>query len=170
METLKYRITEDDHMKILHSKEYNYVFNKDLTTLLRWGKNKDDNPIWAPFGPEVIIVDVNNMSMELFTIIINILNTNQTINTVSLLGLANTQDGHKVQYCIESGLTPLLNINIESEEEAGLFSAYVDNKGLVKPISSYNEGIDIMGVNNFYIEIWNSNLFKKYRWEKLQQC
>lgn len=169
MESLKYKITEDDHMKILHSENYHYVYNKDLTTLIRWGKDKNDNPTWAPFGPEYIIVDTTNMSMELFTVIINTLNTNRTITIVNLLGMVEPCDGYKVQYCLDQGITPLLNINSETNEEAGFFSAYVDNKGIVKPVSSYSEGVDIISVNNFYTDIWQSIPFRKYRYEKLQE-
>ena len=169
MEPLKYKITEDDHMKILHSENYNYVYNKNLMTLLRWGTDKNDNPTWAPFGPELIIVDCKDMSMELFTVIVNTLNTNRTITTVNLLGLVEPRDGYKVQYCLDQGIAPLLNINSENTEEAGFFSLYVDNKGIVKPVSSYSEGIDIMQVNNLYTDIWNSILFKKYRWERLSE-
>jgi len=169
METLKYKITEDDHMKILHSENYNYVYNKDIMTIIRWGKDKNENPVWSPFGPEIVIIDCKEMSMELFTVVVNTLNANRTITTVNLLGLVEPCDGYKVQYCLDQGIAPLLNINSEIKEEAGFFSLYVTNNGSVRPASFCSEGIDIMSVDNFYKDIWQSILFKKYRYEKLQE-
>ena len=167
--TLKYKITEGKYTKILHSDGYNYVYNKNLKTLIRWGADKKDNPIWAPFGPEHVDINIKDMSMELFTVIIDTLNTNRTITTVNLLGLVEPCDDYKVQYCIENEITPLFNNTLDNEEEAGFFSLYVDNKGIVRPVSSSSEGIDIMSVSNFYTDIWQSVLFKKYRWQKLQE-
>ena len=169
MESLKYKITEDDYMKILRSDNYNYVYNKNLNTLIRWGKDKNDNPMWAPFGPEYVIVEAKGMKLELFTVAMDTLNANRTITTVNLLGLVEPCDGYKIQYCLDRGMVPIFNINLENEEEAGFFSAYVDNKGIVKPVSSYSEGIDILEVDNFFKQIWYSNMFKTYRYYKLQE-
>lgn len=169
MEPIKYKITEDDHMKILHSENYHYVYNKDLITLIRWGKDKDEDPIWSPIGPELVIVDTTDMSMELFTVILNTLNTNRTITIVNLLGLVEPRVEGMADYCIELGITPLFTNPLEDKEEAGFFSLYVDSKGIVRPVSSSSEGVDIMSVENFYRDLWQSDVFKKYRYIKLQE-
>ena len=84
---LQYQITEDEHKKTLTSVGYNYVYNKDIGVLISWGKTKEENPVWCPFGPTYAIIDVTNMSMELFTVIIDTLNANRTITTFNLLAL-----------------------------------------------------------------------------------
>ena len=168
MGTLRYSITEDDHKKALTSEYYNYVYNKDLNVLLRWGVNTKDNPMWSPFGPDYIIVDIEGMSMELFSVVVGTLNANRTITTVNLLkGLVEPCDNYAMQYCINQGVVPLFNLNSETIEEAGFFSAYVNNEGIVSPVSSYPGGIDILDIDNLLTDLWNSELFMTYRWEQL---
>ena len=166
---LQYQITEDEHKKTLTSVGYNYVYNKDIGILISWGRTKEENPVWCPFGPTYAIIDVTNMSMELFTVIIDTLNANRTITTFNLLGLVEPSDGYKIQYCLDKGIVPRWDRNLETEEEAGFFSVYVDSTGIVRPVSSYSEGIDILSVDNMYNDLWQSTLMKTYRYKKLQE-
>lgn len=167
--SLKYQIQETEILKSLTSEEYNYVFNKELLTTIRWGKTKQENPIWAPFGPEYIIVDVQDMSMETYTILLDVLNANRTITIVNLLNVVANKHNAHILHTFAQDLIPISERDLENPEEAGLFSLYVDNKGIVKPVSECSEGIDILSVNNFYVDVWQSPLFKKHRWEMLQR-
>ena len=167
--TLNYQIREEENLKVLTSEEYNYVFNKENLTLIRWGTTKQDNPVWAPFGPELVIIDVNEMSIELFTIVLDISNAGCTITTANLLNTEASKHMAHVSYTLDKSIIPISELNLEQPIETGLFSLYVNNKGIVKPASTCSEGIDIMSVNNFYKDVWQSPLFKKYRWELLQR-
>lgn len=45
-------IFETPKQKIVRSKGYNYEFNKKTGFFARWGKVKEDDPLFSPFGPE----------------------------------------------------------------------------------------------------------------------
>lgn len=56
--------------------------------------------------------------------------------------------------------------------ESGLFSAYVNTDGVYFPCSfseGVEEGIDLLQVNDFMSEVWDSNVVLKWR-EKLLNC
>ena len=169
MENLKYQIIENDECKQIVSEDYNYVYNRNLDTFLRWGKTKSDTPVWAPYGPEYIYVEVEDMSMELFTVVINVLNTNRTIAKCILIGTPNAEMESKFKYCLSQGIMPTHQEQITSNPENGFFSLFVTKNGIIHPDADYIMGIDIMDINNFYIELWQSFLFRRYRWEQLQQ-
>jgi len=48
-------------VKILKSNFYNYLFNKNNGTFIRWGRNKNDDPEFSPFGPEILDIEVSNI-------------------------------------------------------------------------------------------------------------
>lgn len=47
--------------KMLISDEYNYVFNKVNGNFARWGKTQEDDPTMAPFGPEILDIEVTTI-------------------------------------------------------------------------------------------------------------
>lgn len=51
---------EDENVKIVRSKEYNYNFDKNTGFFVRWGKTKEDDPIIAPF-PEILDIEVSEV-------------------------------------------------------------------------------------------------------------
>ena len=50
---MKMRILENEKEKRLYSEVYNYYLNKETGYFARWGKDKDDDPLFSPFGPEI---------------------------------------------------------------------------------------------------------------------
>ena len=51
-------IKQNETNKILVSENYNYYFNKDSGYFARWGKTKEDDPQYSPFGPEILDIEV----------------------------------------------------------------------------------------------------------------
>lgn len=52
---MQIKIFENNEIKAVASEKYNYIFNKYNGYFARWGKDKDDDPIMAPF---VELVDI----------------------------------------------------------------------------------------------------------------
>ena len=48
-------ISETPKKKLICSKEYNYRFDKETGFFARWGKTKEEDPLFSPFGPEIIL-------------------------------------------------------------------------------------------------------------------
>lgn len=53
-----YEIKENDSIKKLTSKEYNYVFDKTNGNFARWGKTFKDDPNYCKYGPEILDIEV----------------------------------------------------------------------------------------------------------------
>jgi hypothetical protein len=51
-------IKEDEKIKTVHSSNYNMIFNKENGTKIRWGKEKEDNPVYSPYGPETLSIEI----------------------------------------------------------------------------------------------------------------
>lgn len=56
---MKYRLFENKTTKVIQSPGYNYIFNKITGFFARWGKNRDDDPNFSPFGPELADVEIS---------------------------------------------------------------------------------------------------------------
>lgn len=54
-------IRESDEIKVLKSPVYNYFFNKKTGLFLRWGKTKDEDPEYSPFGPEILDIEISTI-------------------------------------------------------------------------------------------------------------
>jgi MoaA/NifB/PqqE/SkfB family radical SAM enzyme len=48
-------------IKTVRSKDYNYVFNTKTGSFARWGKDLDDDPVYSPFGPEILDIEISEM-------------------------------------------------------------------------------------------------------------
>jgi hypothetical protein len=55
------KILEGKEIKAVVSDDYNYVFNKKNGFFARWGKNRDDNPEYSPFGCEILDIEVSTV-------------------------------------------------------------------------------------------------------------
>ena len=51
------KILENNTKKIVVSKDYNYIFNKNNGVFIRWGKDKEDDPLYAPSN-EILDLEV----------------------------------------------------------------------------------------------------------------
>lgn len=59
-----YSLHEDERFKCIASSDYNLLFNKQTGFLARWGKTKDDDPDWSPFGPELADIEISSAAPE----------------------------------------------------------------------------------------------------------
>lgn len=50
----------EDKIKVFRSKNYNYNFNLSNGMFARWGKTRDDDPEWSPFGPEIMDIEISD--------------------------------------------------------------------------------------------------------------
>jgi len=51
-------IMDIEKFKILRSENYNYMFNKENGFFARWGKTKEEDPDFSPYGPEIADIEV----------------------------------------------------------------------------------------------------------------
>ena len=45
-------------MKCIKSPNYNYIFNPETGLFVRWGATYEDNPEFAPIGPEIADIEI----------------------------------------------------------------------------------------------------------------
>ena len=55
------KVKEDYKTKIVSSPSYNFIFSKVDGFMMRWGETKDTDPIYSPFGPEHIDVEITDI-------------------------------------------------------------------------------------------------------------
>ena len=56
---MSFIVKQSKDFKIFKSEQYNYIFNKHNGALARWGKNKDHDPDWCQFGPEIADIEIS---------------------------------------------------------------------------------------------------------------
>ena len=54
-------MSNDNNFKVINTPTYNYKFNKVDGYFCRWGKTKDDDPIYAPLGPEIVDIEISTI-------------------------------------------------------------------------------------------------------------
>lgn len=54
-----YLVFENSKIKCIRSKEYNYNFDKKTGYFERWGKTKEEDPLFSPFGPEILDQEIS---------------------------------------------------------------------------------------------------------------
>jgi len=54
-----YKIYENEDKKWLRSESYSYNFSKENGYFARWGKTEDDDPMFSPFGPEILDLEIS---------------------------------------------------------------------------------------------------------------
>jgi hypothetical protein len=58
---IRYATSPEGHkIKVLESKDYNYLFNASNGFFARWGKTKEEDPTWSPFGPEIMDIEISD--------------------------------------------------------------------------------------------------------------
>ncbi|MFW6047069.1 MAG: radical SAM protein [Candidatus Woesearchaeota archaeon] len=57
---LKPVMFEDKDVKLLRSPNYNYNFDKNNGYFAKWGRTKDDDPLYSPCGPELIDIEITD--------------------------------------------------------------------------------------------------------------
>ncbi len=58
MKHLAFDFFENDKFKGVKSPNYNYTFNKETGFFARWGKAINDDPLFSPFGCEILDIEV----------------------------------------------------------------------------------------------------------------
>lgn len=48
-------------IKVVESKGYNYIFNRETGFFARWGETKEDDPSFAPYGPEIADIEISTV-------------------------------------------------------------------------------------------------------------
>ena len=61
MDMIKYKVLENDNVKMLRSEEVNYNFNKGNGYMETWGKRKEDDPDYSPMGPFILDIEVTTI-------------------------------------------------------------------------------------------------------------
>jgi hypothetical protein len=51
--------SKDGRFKIFRSKSYNYNFDKHSGEFARWGETTDEDPLFSPFGPEIMDIEIS---------------------------------------------------------------------------------------------------------------
>lgn len=120
-------------MKYIKSPEYNYLF-KDNGEFYRWGSSFDDDPLFSPFGPEILDVEISkgkcsgncswcyksnnnnnqvtNMSFDLFKDILNKFKRNLTQVAFGITDVdANPYMWKMFEYCRENNIFPNYTCN-----------------------------------------------------------
>lgn len=168
--TMKYTVTVDGDIKKIESDCYNYVYNFSAHTLLRWGATKEENPTYAPFGPEVIIVE-NSISAEALSLVLSLANANNTV-----FGIITDKPTKVIEeLCKEAHLDLIIRERLREAYllELGMFNLYVDENGNFYPsrlcvnnslLEPHTFVVPIMEVNNFIKDVWYNDLFIKFRW------
>lgn len=121
-------------LKVARSPEYNYVFNRTNGFFARWGKTKDDDPDFSPYGPEILDMEIstvctqgcsfcyksntgkgNNMSLDTFKDIFHKFPKNLTQIAFGIGSLGANPDMYDImRYCRENeynGVVPNVTVN-----------------------------------------------------------
>lgn len=53
-------VFENEDVKLLRSPSYCFNFNKSNGYFARWGRTKDDDPLFSPYGPEIIDCEITD--------------------------------------------------------------------------------------------------------------
>ena len=59
--TKTYQIREDNNIKQIRSRDYNYNFDKNTGYFERWGKTINDDPSRCEFGPEIADIEITSI-------------------------------------------------------------------------------------------------------------
>lgn len=54
-------VIEDEKARILASIEYNFVLDKKTGQFARWGKTKNEDPLYSVFGPEILDLEISTI-------------------------------------------------------------------------------------------------------------
>ncbi len=124
---------ETSKQKIVHSKRYNYVFNRQTGFFARWGKKKKDDPKFSPFGAEIADIEV----------------------TTSCSGLTYDGKDHLCKFCYKSNTPNGKNMSFET------FRKMLDNFPSYKQNKVIGKGEDGKNYVHFKQEKWNLKGRKK---------
>lgn len=124
------KLMDNKKHKVVTSEDYNYIFDKETGFFARWGKTKEDDPEFAPAGPEILDIEISdgkdclgackfcyksnstgditrNMTLEQFKQIINKFPRVLTQVAFGIMNLTTNPDFKEMMlYCREIGVVP----------------------------------------------------------------
>lgn len=170
---LNFTIEETSELKSLKSENYNYTFNKQQNTMLRWGTDIKDIPAYSPYGPEIAYIQ-NSNDIEGFHLTVEMLCATKTLAMVVVCGTVAEEEAYYMEhilneYGVSLFISPHANI---AEDEGAMFSLYVDEDYMCYPslnATEVYEGIPLHDTENLVTGVWYSPQFAMYRWHKLQE-
>lgn len=129
-------IKENEQIKLLKSYEYNYLFDESSGRFWRWGKTRDDDPDYSPYGPEIADIELSticsgidnvpclhcyksngfsgeNMSLDTFKKVFHHLNKGQLTQIAFGIGDIDISPYlfDIMKYCRKNGVIPNITIN-----------------------------------------------------------
>jgi MoaA/NifB/PqqE/SkfB family radical SAM enzyme len=54
-----YKVINKENKKLFKSEKYNYMFDRENGTFIRWGKTLEDDPEYSQFGPEILDIEIS---------------------------------------------------------------------------------------------------------------
>jgi len=148
-----------------NSEGYNYLFDTETGFFVRWGKTREDDPFFSPFGPELLDIEVSdicsrecswcyksnnknggNMSLSVFERILNKIPKALTQIAFGIGDLDANPDLIKMLiYTRKKGYVPNITINgIKIDEE---WAYYLANLCGAIAVSHYNDAKCYNAVN-----------------------
>ena len=129
------KVLENDKYKTLSSERYNFVFNKKTGFFARWGRTKEDDPVYSPYSCEIVDLEVSticskgckfcykgntakgkNMSFEVFKRIIDKLSDDKVACQIAL-GIGSIDACPELwkmmEYSRAKGIIPNITVNGE---------------------------------------------------------
>ena len=121
------------NLKCFKSPDYNFMFNMENGFFARWGKTKEDDPEYSPFGPEILDIEISticskecpwcyksnrrcgdNMSFETFKQMFDKFPKHLTQIAFGIGDIDGNPDLWKIMdYCRENKVIPNITINGE---------------------------------------------------------
>jgi len=139
---MRYKIKENNIVKVFRSKPVSYLFNKVNGTMITFGPNRDTDAEYSPFGPFISDIEITticnngcpycyksntsvgkNMSLDTFKNLITKINVNNTLTQVAF-GLGATGEENPdlwdmCRYLRSIGVIPNGTVASISDETAG---------------------------------------------------
>jgi hypothetical protein len=139
---VEYQIVDSPTEKKCISLDYNFIFNKKNGMFLRWGKNYNEDPSFAPFGPEILDIEITtkcqngnckecyksntsngqNMSFETFKTIIDKVAKSKILTQVAIGAdydlTANPDLWKMMEYCRSIGIIPNITVGKVTKDSA----------------------------------------------------
>jgi len=128
------KVHETQNIKSLSSSKYNYIFDKKDGFFVRWGKNLEDDPLFSPYGPEILDIEIGtschgsgkacswcyksntptgkNMSLETFAALLDKLPRTVTQVAFGIGDIDGNPDLFRImEYSRNMGIIPNITIN-----------------------------------------------------------
>ena len=142
---MTFKVIDGTKWKALQSKNCNYLFNRETGLHAVWGKTKDEDPTYSPYGPFILDIEVttkcsgvggklcpacyksntckgDNMSLDTFKRILDAININNTLTQLAF-GLGSTGEENPdvwemCDYSRSKGIVPNGTVADISDETA----------------------------------------------------